>query len=145
MGTACDFQPYSFYLGGKRTYWGLPNNPNYELPALDGSLCDTLGLWNQTNSSGIANNQSKFFVFYHPAWQTALIIAEGLSGKNYSLHIVDISGKEIFSENGSLALPSEAGGLYYTKDFHCEKLCSGVYMVLFETERERLVKRMVVE
>ena len=37
LGTACDFQPYSFYLGGKRTYLGLPNNPDYDLPALAGS------------------------------------------------------------------------------------------------------------
>ncbi|HRH85202.1 MAG TPA: hypothetical protein PK210_13290, partial [Bacteroidia bacterium] len=26
LGSACNFQPYSFYLGGKRTYVGLPNN-----------------------------------------------------------------------------------------------------------------------
>ena len=41
-GLACDFQPWSFYLGGKRTYWGLPNNPDYDLGPLDGSACDTL-------------------------------------------------------------------------------------------------------
>lgn len=42
LGIACDFQPYSFYLGGKRTYLGLPNNPNYDLGPLIGSGCDTL-------------------------------------------------------------------------------------------------------
>jgi len=42
LGSACDFQPYSFYLGGKRTYLGLPNNPDYELGAVTGSACDTL-------------------------------------------------------------------------------------------------------
>src|SRR6185503_1096208 len=31
IGILCDFQPYSFYLGGKRCYYGLPNNPNYEM------------------------------------------------------------------------------------------------------------------
>ncbi|MBL0052930.1 MAG: hypothetical protein IPP29_16155 [Bacteroidetes bacterium] len=31
LGVKCDYQPFSFYLGGKRTYYGLPNNPNYEL------------------------------------------------------------------------------------------------------------------
>jgi hypothetical protein len=41
-GLACDFQPYSFFLGGKRTYYGLPNNPNYELGPLTGTLCDSL-------------------------------------------------------------------------------------------------------
>ncbi len=33
-GTACNYTPFSFYLGGKRTYWGLPNNPDYELGPL---------------------------------------------------------------------------------------------------------------
>ncbi|MBK8846993.1 MAG: hypothetical protein IPO27_10775 [Bacteroidetes bacterium] len=42
LGAKCDYQPFSFYLGGKRTYYGLPNNPNYELGPLLGSACDTL-------------------------------------------------------------------------------------------------------
>lgn len=29
LGAACDFQPFSYYLGGHRSYMGLPNNPNY--------------------------------------------------------------------------------------------------------------------
>jgi large repetitive protein len=40
--TACDFQPFSFYLGGHKAYTGLPNNPNYELGRWVGSPCDTL-------------------------------------------------------------------------------------------------------
>ncbi len=42
LGLACDFQPFSFYLGGNRSYWGLPNNPNYDLGRDSGSVCDTL-------------------------------------------------------------------------------------------------------
>ena len=42
LGAACNYQPFSFYLGGKRTYYGLPNNPNYDLGALTGSVCDTI-------------------------------------------------------------------------------------------------------
>lgn len=42
QGTACNWNPYGFYLGGQRCYAGLPNNPNYELGALVGSACDTL-------------------------------------------------------------------------------------------------------
>ena len=42
LGAACNYQPFSFYLGGKRTYYGLPNNPDYDLGALTGSVCDTL-------------------------------------------------------------------------------------------------------
>ena len=31
VGSGCNFVPFSFYLGGKRTYYALPNNPDYEL------------------------------------------------------------------------------------------------------------------
>ncbi|MBE7510779.1 MAG: hypothetical protein HS118_11435 [Bacteroidia bacterium] len=41
-GLGCNFNNFGFYLGGKRSYWGLPNNPDYELGALAGSGCDTL-------------------------------------------------------------------------------------------------------
>ncbi|MBK7888294.1 MAG: hypothetical protein IPJ86_13715 [Bacteroidetes bacterium] len=44
LGLACDFQPFGFYLGGARTYYGLPNNPDYELGAWVGSPCDTLSV-----------------------------------------------------------------------------------------------------
>jgi len=132
-----NFQPYSFYLGGKRTYWGLPDLVDYDLPALGGSICDTLGLPNQVGQTQLTI--SKLSVFYHSDWQTAFINADGLLGKNYSLHIADISGKEVFYENGFLT------SQYYTKDFHCEKLSSGIYLVLFETEKEKLVKKMVIQ
>ena len=41
-GIGCNFQLNSFYLGGKRSTFGLPNMPNYNLGALVGSGCDTL-------------------------------------------------------------------------------------------------------
>ena len=135
LGSACNFQIHNFYLGGKRTYIGLPNNPNYELPAWGGSICDTLGLWNQTSSN--TSQQTKLNVFYHSGWQTAFINAEGLKGKNFTLHVVDISGKVVYAEHGSLS------SKYYTKDFQCENLENGMYIVLFETEKDRLVKKFV--
>jgi hypothetical protein len=53
LGAACDYQPFSFYLGGKRTYYGLPNNPKYDLGALTGSVCDSLtsGVVQQVSNS----------------------------------------------------------------------------------------------
>ncbi|MFZ7116414.1 MAG: hypothetical protein ACO1G9_13620, partial [Bacteroidota bacterium] len=42
IGSGCNFSLYSYYLGGKRTYWGLPNNPDYGLGPVVGSLCDTI-------------------------------------------------------------------------------------------------------
>ncbi|MGI8893713.1 MAG: hypothetical protein ACR2GN_09685, partial [Bacteroidia bacterium] len=37
LGAACNFQPYSFYLGGRRSFGGLPNIPDYVLGPVEGS------------------------------------------------------------------------------------------------------------
>ncbi|HNR49106.1 MAG TPA: hypothetical protein PKN14_07635, partial [Bacteroidia bacterium] len=72
-GVACDFQPFSFYLGGKRTYVGLPNNPDYNLDAVMGSPCDTL-------SVGISEteitNKALLLVFYNAAAEKLFINAQ---------------------------------------------------------------------
>jgi hypothetical protein len=137
LGQACNFLPFSFYLGGKRSYVALPNNPNYDLPALGGSICDTLGLWNHTPD--IATQQSKLNLFYHSDWQTAFINASNLQGKNYSLHLINLEGKEIFFETGNLS------SAFFTKDLRCNQLSPGVYFILLETEKEKLVQKFIVE
>ena len=38
-GAACDFRPRSFYLGGPKNYWGLPNMPSYGLGGHTGGSC----------------------------------------------------------------------------------------------------------
>jgi hypothetical protein len=35
LGPSCTFLPFAIYLGGKRCYFGLPNNPNYDLGVLN--------------------------------------------------------------------------------------------------------------
>lgn len=42
IGTACNITPYSFFLGGKRVLFGLPNMINYNLDRIEGSPCDTI-------------------------------------------------------------------------------------------------------
>ncbi|MGR6088574.1 MAG: T9SS type A sorting domain-containing protein [Arcticibacter sp.] len=42
IGTGCNFSYLGTPLGGKRSFFGLPNFPNYELSELPGSFCDTL-------------------------------------------------------------------------------------------------------
>lgn len=62
IGSSCDFQPFSFYLGGSRTYVGLPNNPNRSIGAVNGSICDTLSVGlNELGQSDYIN------VFPNPA------------------------------------------------------------------------------
>jgi hypothetical protein len=132
-GFACNFQPYSFNLGGKRTYWGLPNNPDYELEALTGSPCDTLvGIAEQP-----AGTLAELYVYYSPDLQTAFINAQKLTGKNYLLRVYDLSGHEVFKETGSLI------SSFFTKNLNCSTFTAGMYVVVFQTDKEKLVKKVV--
>ena len=87
LGAACNYQPFSFYLGGKRTYYSLPNNPNYELGALIGSVCDTI--------TGIAPSPSlergEVRIFPNPV-NTVLTIT-GLKADDNTLTVYDGTGK----------------------------------------------------
>ena len=135
LGSACDYQPFSFYLGGKRTYYGIPNNPNYELSSVAGSICDSI-----TNSNpSVPSPAARFFVFYHPSWQKAYINAQYLKGKNYSLQVYDLLGKVVYSEVGKLH--SE----YFTKDLNCDHFGSGMYVITLQTEEIKLSKKFVIE
>ncbi|MBL0340227.1 MAG: T9SS type A sorting domain-containing protein [Bacteroidetes bacterium] len=136
LGTVCDFQPYSFYLGGKRTYLGLPNNPDYDMPALAGSPCDTLA---GINEAIIQTQQSTLNVYYSPNWQTAFINADKLKGNNCKLQVFDAVGKMVFEEQSKIQPP------YYTKNLNCINFKKGVYLVVLQTDVERLVKKFVVE
>jgi len=134
LGAACDIQPYSFYLGGKRTYLGLPNNPDYEMGAWVGSPCDTLtGISNI--EQGITN--AEMFVFYHPGWQTAFINAQNVKGKNCLLQIFNMTGKVIFSATKCIQPP------YFTMDINCEAFAKGMYVVNLKTEKETLTKNFI--
>jgi len=136
LGTACGYAPFSFYLGGKRTYYGLPNNPDYDLPALAGSPCDTLV--SITEPANI-NTNAFLHVYYASDWEKAFINADKLKGKNYSLSMVDILGKEVYSETGTL------NSQYFTRDLNCASFASGVYLITFTTESEKLMKKMQVK
>ncbi|MBK8876193.1 MAG: T9SS type A sorting domain-containing protein [Bacteroidetes bacterium] len=135
LGVACDFQPFSFYMGGKRAYKGLPNNPDYDLPALSGSPCDTL--------VGIGEapqiQQAIINVFYHSIWEKAFINASNLKGKTGKLLVYDMQGKGVHSE----ALRVQNG--YYTRDLSMIGKAEGVYLIVIETEQERLVKKVLID
>jgi hypothetical protein len=135
LGLACNYTPYSFFLGGKRTYYGLPNNPDYDLPALAGSPCDTL--------VGIGDappiQQAALNVFYHTAWEKAFINASNLKGKSGKLFVYDMQGKIIHQE------PLRIQNGYYTKDLSMQGKAHGVYLVIVQTEKERLTRKMIME
>jgi len=134
LGVACDFQPYSFYLGGHRSYLGLPNNPNYELGKLVGSPCDTLGT---VGINEVFGGKQNLFVYYDTDWQKTFINAKGLTGKNYNLMVYDITGKVILTLSGSLT--SE----FYTYSMPMESFANGLYVISLVTENEKLTNKII--
>ncbi len=135
LGTACDFQPYSFYLGGKRTYLGLPNNPDYELGSLVGSSCDSL----TSISEKPFVSDPELLIYYASDWQTAFINANKLKGTKYLLEVFDLHGKSIFRESGKISPP------YFTKNLNCSGFAKGMYVVNLITDKEKLSKKFVVQ
>ena len=134
LGMACNFTPFSFYLGGSRTYVGLPNNPDYDLPRLQGSLCDTIQ-WAAVQN--IEPPKGEMYVSYIKDWQKAFINAQHLKGTTYTLSVIDITGRQIFKEKGRLRPP------YFTKDLDCSRYSKGMYIVSLQTDKEILAKKFV--
>ena len=132
---ACDIQPYSFYLGGKRTYLGLPNNPNYDLGPLTGSICDTINtVVEQTEISNPALNLS-----YQSAWQSVIVNASRLKGTKIKIYLTDISGRVLFVDDGKAI----AG--YFTKYIPMDNFAAGVYLITIVTEKEKVSGKIVKE
>ena len=135
LGSACNFQPYGFYLGGGRTYWGLPNNPNYELGPLVGSVCDTLTV----GIAELPTYKNNITVYYDDGWQMAFVNAKGLKGKNYTFQLYNLNSQLILQEQGKL------NSEYFTKDLSLVGNASGIYLVRLITEKEVLTSKFVKE
>ena len=133
LGAACDFQPYSFYLGGGRTYWGLPNNPNYDLGPLAGSICDTLSV----GLNEIPVYKNNLAVYYDAGWQMAFVNAKGLKGKNAVLKLFNLNGQLITSLKGN------SSGEYFTADVNMQGLANGMFIFQLSTDREVLTGKVV--
>ena len=129
LGAACDFQPYSFYLGGTRTYWGLPNNPDYDLGALVGSGCDTLTSLPPA-ASGLLPQSLQ--VTWLSSWQKAFVNASNLKGQKWRLEVYDLFGNLVYYDNGSLSPP------YFSRGIELPGIAGGMYIVRLQTEKELL-------
>jgi hypothetical protein len=135
-GVSCQFQPFIFNLGAGRTYWGLPNNPDYELGPVAGSLCDTVLT---IGTKELAQSKNELSVFYHADWQVFFVNAQNIKGKNCLLQIFDLNGREVFSSTKKTQPP------YFTEDINLSSLSNGMYFVKLQTEKESLVKKFIKE
>jgi len=95
LGQACDFQKYSFYLGGHRVYYGLPNNPNYDMIAKGGSICDTLGLPNDIEKINALKNIS---VYPNPASNEISLLSLPENFRQIHVSIYDLTGKLVLDK-----------------------------------------------
>jgi hypothetical protein len=116
-GLSCNFQPYSFYLGSKRTYYGLPNNPDYELGPLAGSPCDTLtGVGESTEFENLVIAPNPFTDYF-------IINIPYISGSSIIISIYDMHGREITRES------EEALSNGFQKRVSMKEFSNGVYAI----------------
>lgn len=107
----CDFDSNTISLGTRRVIGGLPNMPNYNLGALVGSECDTLG-----TSVGNLIEKSKINIYPNPASDELYLNCENEIELNYSLKT--IIGSEIRS-----------GKFIGKKTIDLSDIASGVYII----------------
>ncbi|CAN5379499.1 hypothetical protein BH11BAC2_BH11BAC2_18500 [soil metagenome] len=132
LGAACDFQPFSFNLGVGRTYYGLPNNADFELGPLVGSPCDTI-----TAIKEIANEPVFFQAWFKNDWSTLFVNAKQIKGNNALVRIFDSTGRLIKEQKGQVY----SG--YFAADVVLENLARGVYLVQLVTEKEKLSTKFI--
>ncbi len=110
-GVGCNFNNFGFYLGGKRTYFGLPNNPDYELGALVGSGCDTI-----TNlAPELCCSDLHLKIFPNPANETINIKFNHKNVADYT--VFDTHGRIVqqgkINDNSSISVKQLPTGMYF--------------------------------
>ena len=116
LGMACDFQPYSFYLGGKRTYYGLPNNPDYFLGPKIGSPCDTITAISEASQQALITN-----IFPNPGAGPVTINYFLPNGRQGNLEMYNMHGEKIYDQ----LLPRYT----YMQNLDLNRLSVGIYLV----------------
>ncbi|MEO8146155.1 MAG: T9SS type A sorting domain-containing protein [Bacteroidia bacterium] len=130
LGTACDFQPYSFSLGGKRTYTGLPNNPDYHLGPKIGSGCDTLTSINEQSQQIIVSN-----LFPNPNNGEFTVNYFLPNGKSGTMEIFNSTGQQVYK----LQLPRYT----YMQNVSLKNLAWGVYLVKLVSRNKITYKKFI--
>ncbi len=134
---ACNFTPYSFFLGGKRTYWGLPNNPNYDMGVVAGSPCDTLSV-GLSPSPSPEERGAIMQSWYNPAWNLIHVNASQLKGHLGTIRLLDLNGRTLFEKK----IDNIHGG-YYTTQIYMNAFSSGIYFVQLITDKEQVAGKVM--
>lgn len=128
LGISCDFTPFSFYLGGKRTYIGLPNNPNYDLGPVIASICDTL-----TAVQNLEIRDSKIVVFPNPFYNKLSFHPIYSSTEKILIKVLNEIGETVFEKETILK----------DQEVDLRNLTKGVYFLNIRSEKFSLTKKIV--
>ena len=111
IGSGCNLSMNSFFLNSKRTYYGLPNNPDYELGAEVGSICDSL-----SNGLDHLTPLEDFIIVYPNPFTNELNLLSKYPIRT-KLILRNALGQEIFrktiGEKESINLSSLSDGIYF--------------------------------
>jgi hypothetical protein len=124
LGAACNFQPFSFNLGGRRTYLGLPNIPDYKLGEVEGSC---------VVSVGEVEGKSKIDVYPSPASDVVSVSVNKLNSDFY-LELTDIFGRKLLKTEFT-----------NQREINVSHLASGIYCLIIEDHKtgERFMQKIV--
>lgn len=120
-GLACNLDTNNIYLGGRRTLYGLPNLPNYNLGALAGSECDTII---EVAIDNIEIQKVAVNIYPNPANNFIIIDSHITEYSGISLEIINMNGikvKEIY-----ITSPSQK--------INTDKLSSGLYNLIIKQQ-----------
>lgn len=132
IGTSCNFQPFSFYLGGKRSYAGLPNNPNYSLGAVVNSACDTV-----LDVKELPDESERAFLFPNPAQDEVTFSSNRTFGKCEKLIIYNCQGEELnvydlsnVASTFTFKISAHHPGVYFLKHSYGNNILSQTKLVI---------------
>lgn len=112
------------------TYLGLPNNPNYDLGPVVGSICDTLfiGVPSQTEA------KPSFIIFPNPCRDRLLL--------HFALQGTSVLGLKVFDLKGTVVLQRQIQPA--DQEIDLTSIESGIYFVQIGNEqfveRQKIVK-----
>jgi len=89
---SCDFQSFSFYLNSRASAYNLPNIPNYNIGAGEGTDCDTT-----VNEIASPSSHLNFDLFPNPA-SSYITLTSSFNGAML-LTVQNIFGQIVFSKN----------------------------------------------
>jgi hypothetical protein len=130
-GLSCDFYYLGQYLGGKRSFFGLPNIPNFGIGPLSGTVCDTL-----TGINELFDPDTHFTILPNPNngnFKISYLLQQNQSGR---LEISDMNRKKVFE----MLIPQGS----VMQNILLPNITDGVYIATLTNNSNRINQKLVI-